>query len=172
VYQELALQLDTGEILVLPHPANGQEGHDNSAVIKELLMFLGPYATAIRMGTWIGSTVFTVIHQDDPMPMTFDLVDEELFLHMQKLAELSKIETNLHYVCNFTKGVFLRDPAQYPRWFEEPSAHVGNTLLKMVLLDDEEDSWDGDEIAITPVAFTWMKDVTDDCKRKVDSGLG
>ena len=173
VYQTLALQSESGGIIVLPRPANGEEGHDNSGVIKELLMFLGPYSTAVGMSQWIGASVFTVTHQYEPTPLPFDLLDrEELFVLVKKLADVAKIDIKLHFICNFTKGVFLRDPVPYPRWFEEPSAHIGNTLLRMVLLADEEESWEGDELAVTPVAFKWMKDVTADCKRKVGSGPG
>ncbi len=164
MYHTLALESQTGEVIVLPHPADRKICQENDAVVKELLMFTGPYAHTVGMSHYLGARIFTAIHHHEvPTPPFSILEREELFVVVAHLAESQHIEVNQHFVCNFTKGVFLKDPDPYPTWFKSPSEHIGRTLLQMILLEDPELSWNGDEIAVVPVVFKWMNDATDDC---------
>lgn len=132
---------------------------------RELLLLLGPYAPLVGQGKWVGSRVTAgMISENRPLQKQWQYASSP----SPSLALLEEIQRQLvsklsdfHAICNFTRGEYLFSPEPFVNWLDNPLG-LGLQLFRLLTTPDTSLAWSGYEIAITPLVFPWMRNVTEE----------
>lgn len=69
-------------------------------------------------------------------------------------------------ICNFTRSEYIISSEPFHSWASDPSG-PGQQLLSLLVTSDPLLSWSECELAITPMGFPWMTNVTELAKKLV-----